>query len=138
MYVKALHIICVISWMAGLLYLPRLFVYHTETKFGNPDYNRFLVMERKLYSYIATPAMLLALLTGLWLALVGEAYTQIWFHIKASMLILLIMFHLYCHYIYNDFIKGVNKRSKTFLKIINEIPTIMMIVIVFVAVVKTL
>jgi len=134
---KAFHLIAVISWMVGLLYLPRLFVYHNETIFKSETDNTFLLMEFRLNKYIMTPAMFLTYVLGFILVykqnyLLFENY----FIIKLILVILLTAFHVYLSILYKDFKKGYRKRNTVFYKIINEVPTILMIIIVILIIVK--
>ena len=134
---KAFHLIAVISWMVGLLYLPRLFVYHNETIFKSDSDNTFLLMEFRLNKYIMTPAMLLTYVLGFILVykqnyLLFENY----FIIKLILVILLTAFHVYLSFLYKDFKKGYRNKNTVFYKIINEVPTILMIIIVILIIVK--
>ena len=136
LWIKALHVIAVISWMAGMLYLPRLFVYHAATQPGSEQSETFKVMERRLLRYIMTPAMIVAWLAGLVLALQIGAFGDSWFHVKfALVLIMTVMHGLFSHWM-RDFAFDRNPRSQKFFRIANEIPTILMIVIVILVVVK--
>ena len=134
---KAFHLIAVISWMVGLLYLPRLFVYHNETIFKSDSDNTFLLMEFRLKKYIMTPAMLLTYVLGFILVykqnyLLFENY----FIIKLILVILLTAFHVYLSILYKDFEKGYRNKSTVFYKTINEVPTLLMIIIVILIIVK--
>ena len=134
---KAFHLIAVISWMVGLLYLPRLFVYHNETIFKSDSDNTFLLMEFRLNKYIMTPAMLLTYVLGFILVykqnyLLFENY----FIIKLILVILLTAFHVYLSILYKDFKKGYRVRNTVFYKTINEVPTLLMIIIVILIIVK--
>jgi putative membrane protein len=136
---KSLHIIAVISWMAGLLYLPRIFVYHAETKHELQS-ETFKVMERRLYNYIMMPAMILSWLFGvLLLHSVGTAiFWEVWMQIKIVSILILSHYHFYLGKQFRLFASDSNKKSSKFFRIINEIPTILLIVIVFVVVFKPL
>ena len=135
---KSLHLIAVVSWMAGLLYLPRIFVYHVENKEKKEATNVFEVMERKLFFYIMRPAMILTWVFGLVLIYLNgiEIFVQLWFQIKIVLIILLS--------VYNDFLgkclfslkNSTNIRSAKFFRIINEIPTVILIIVVFLAIFK--
>ena len=135
---KSLHLIAVISWMAGLLYLPRIFVYHVENQKKKEATDIFEVMEKKLYYYIMRPAMIFTWIFGLVLIYLNgvEIFSQLWMQIKISLVILLS--------VYNDFLgkclvslkNDSNIRSSKFFRIINEIPTIMLIFIVFLVIFK--
>ena len=134
---KAIHIISVISWMVGLLYLPRLFVYHCSAKHGSDLYKTLCTMERKLLFWIMTPAMLLSLVFGLINAYYyGFLALGIWFHIKFLLVMILILVHCLCFAWAKRFANGNNQKSAKFFKIVNEIPTICMIIIVIMVVIK--
>jgi len=137
---KSLHLISVISWMAGLLYLPRIFVYHSQNINEIKTSEIFKVMERKLYFYIMTPAMSLSWLFGLLLIhSVGfEQLGQTWMVFKIVFVLLLTLYHFYLGKILNQFNINQNKRSHKFYRYINEIPTILLILIVFVVIFKPL
>ena len=137
---KALHLIAVISWMAGLLYLPRIFVYHTE----NPDEKQinevFKIMEFKLYNYIMMPAMILSWIFGL--ILIGsigfEQLHSTWLIIKLILVVVLTIYHFFLGKCLSKFKNDENKYSSRFFRIFNEIPTILLILIVFIVVFKPL
>ncbi len=136
-WIKAFHIIFVISWMVGLLYLPRLFVYHSEVKAASPQDLLLQVMERKLLRIIMTPAMILTVVSGLWLAQIyGFKNLSGWFHVKATMILMLLYFHHFLGKRRKDFEKGANKHSSKFYRIINEVPSILMIIIIIMVIVK--
>ena len=137
---KSLHLISVISWMAGLLYLPRIFVYHSQNINEIKTSEIFKVMERKLYFYIMTPAMSLSWLFGLLLIhSVGfEQLGQTWMVLKIVFVLLLTLYHFYLGKILNQFNINQNKRSHQFYRYINEIPTLLLILIVFVVIFKPL
>ena len=137
---KSLHLISVISWMAGLLYLPRIFVYHSQNSDEIKISEIFKVMERKLYFYIMTPAMILSWLFGLILIhIVGfEQLGQTWMVLKIIFISLLTLYHFYLGKILNHFNINQNKQSHKFYRFINEIPTILLILIVFVVIFKPL
>ncbi len=137
---KSLHLISVISWMAGLLYLPRIFVYHAENIDDNNISEVFKVMERKLYFYIMTPAMILSWVFGLLLihSIGFQQLGQIWMVFKIVFVILLTIYHFYLGKILNKFKIDQNNRSHKFYRLINEIPTILLILIVFVVIFKPL
>ena len=136
---KSLHLIAVISWMAGLLYLPRIFVYHSEASHDSQK-NTFKIMERKLYNYIMMPAMLLSWLFGVLLihSLGFEIFVELWMQIKTISVVILTYYHFLLGKYLNDFAINNNKRSSKFYRIINEVPTIILIVVVFVVVFKPL
>ena len=135
---KSLHLIAVISWMAGLLYLPRIFVYHVENLKDENTSLIFKTMERKLYFYIMTPAMILTWIFGLILisSLGFEALSTTWIKLKLLLVILLTLYHFYLSKILGDFRLDQNNRSSNFFRIINEVPTILLILIVFTVVFK--
>ena len=137
---KSVHIFSVIAWMAGLLYLPRIFMYHADTNITKETSETFKVMERKLYFYIMTPAMSLSWLFGLLLIYsVGfEQLGQTWMVLKIVFVLLLTLYHFYLGKILNQFNINQNKRSHKFYRYINEIPTILLILIVFVVIFKPL
>ena len=137
---KSLHLISVISWMAGLLYLPRIFVYHAENKDDNNTSEVFKVMERKLYFYIMTPAMILSWVFGLLLihSIGFQQLGQTWMILKIVFVVLLTTYHFYLGKTLNNFKIDQNNRSHKFYRLINEIPTILLILIVFVVIFKPL
>ena len=135
---KSLHLIAVISWMAGLLYLPRIFVYHAE---NGPDANIseiFKTMERKLYFYIMTPAMTLSWFFGLLLihSIGFHQLGQTWMLLKLLFVIILTLYHFYLGRLLSRFKIGNNRHSHKFYRYINEIPTILLILIIFVVIFK--
>ena len=136
---KSLHLIAVISWMAGLLYLPRIFVYHAEATHES-QINTFKIMERKLYNYIMMPAMLLSWLFGILLihSLGFNIFAEMWMQIKTISVIILTYYHFLLGKYLSDFAINDNKKSSKFFRIINEVPTIILIVVVFVVVFKPL
>ena len=136
---KSLHLIAVVSWMAGLLYLPRIFVYHAEATHES-QINTFKIMERKLYNYIMMPAMLLSWLFGVLLihSLGFNIFAEMWMQIKTISVIILTYYHFLLGKYLNDFAINDNKKSSKFYRIINEVPTIILIVVVFVVVFKPL
>ncbi len=135
---KSLHLIAVISWMAGLLYLPRIFVYHVENLKDKNTSSIFKIMERKLYFYIMTPAMILTWVFGLILisSLGFEALFLTWIKLKLLLVILLTLYHFYLSKFLSDFNLDQNTKSSRFFRIINEVPTILLILIVFIIVFK--
>ena len=134
---KSLHLIAVISWMAGLLYLPRIFVYHSEAS-QDSQKNVFKTMERKLYNYIMMPAMLLSWLFGVLLihGLGFNVFMELWMQIKIVLVTVLTYYHFLLGKYLNDFAIDNNSKSSKFYRIINEVPTIILIVVVFVVVFK--
>jgi len=135
---KSLHLISVISWMAGLLYLPRIFVYHAQNNSEPIISGVFKVMEKKLFFYIMTPAMILSWLFGLLLIheIGFEQLGQTWMVLKLVFVILLTIYHLYLGSILNQFKLNLNQHSHNFFRYINEIPTILLILIIFVVIFK--
>ena len=135
---KSLHLISVISWMAGLLYLPRIFVYHAQNNSEPIISEVFKVMEKKLFFYIMTPAMILSWLFGLLLIheIGFEQLGQIWMILKLVFVILLTIYHFYLGIILNQFKLNLNEHSHKFFRYINEIPTILLILIIFVVIFK--
>jgi putative membrane protein len=138
-WIKALHVISVIAWMAGLFYLPRLFVYHTMTAPGSAESERMKVMERRLYRQIMMPAMLSSWLFGLLLVLtpgIIDWQSMGWWHVKLLCVLLMTLFHFLMDVWRNGFLEDRNLRSQRFFRIINEIPTVLMIVIVIMVIVR--
>jgi putative membrane protein len=135
-WLKALHIIAVISWMAGMLYLPRLFVYHCGATPGSPQSETFKVMERRLLTIIINPAMVASWGLGLWLAVDGHLFGTGWFQAKLVLVVLLSGLHGYFVRWVREFAADQNQHSGKFYRIINEIPTLIMIAAVVLAVVK--
>ena len=136
LWLKALHIIAVISWMAGMLYLPRLFVYHCAAALGSPQSETFKVMERRLLRLIINPAMIATWVLGLWLAWDAGLWHVGWLHAKIALVIGLSAVHGFFARCVKDFAADRNTRSPRFYRIINEVPTVLMIVIVILVVVK--
>jgi|TARA_B100002051_G_C16191264_1_gene372105 putative membrane protein len=137
---KSLHLIAVISWMAGLLYLPRIFVYHVENSEKKEITEIFEIMEKRLYFYIMRPAMVLTWLFGIILIhnIGHDAFTYLWLQVKLFLIILLTIYHEYLGKCLKMLKLGTNKRSPKFFRIINEIPTVLLIFIVFVIIFKPL
>ena len=135
---KSLHLIAVVSWMAGLLYLPRIFVYHVENKEKKEATDIFEVMERKLYYYIMRPAMIFTWVYGLALIYLNgiEIFSQLWMQIKIVLIILLSAYNDYLGKCLVSLKNNSNIRSSKFFRIINEVPTIMLILIVFLVIFK--
>jgi putative membrane protein len=134
LWVKALHIVFVVTWFAGLFYLPRLFVYHAMATDAE-GIERFKVMERKLYRGIMAPSAVLAILFGAWLWL-GYGITGAWLHAKLVVVLLLIVYHLWCGRIAADFAAGRNTRSHVWYRWFNEVPVLLLLAAVILAVVK--
>jgi putative membrane protein len=135
-WVKALHVIAVIAWMAGMLYLPRLFVYHCEAEPGSKQSETFKVMERRLLKAIINPAMIVTWLAGLYLAWAGHLFWASWFHVKFLLVLLLSGVHGFFSRWVKDFAADRNTKSQKFYRFINEVPTLLMIGIVILVIVK--
>ena len=138
MLLKSLHLIAVISWMAGLLYLPRIFVYHVENKEKKQATDIFEVMEKRLFYYIMIPSMLLTWLFGVILIYINgiEILYQLWIQLKFALVILLSFFNDYLGRCIYSLKNNTNTRSAKFFRIINEIPTLLLILIVFLVIFK--
>ena len=135
-WLKAFHVIAIIAWMVGMLYLPRLFVYHCEAEPGSKQSATFKVMERRLLNAIIAPAMVVSWALGLWLAWQGGSYLSGWLHAKVILVVALSGLHGFLVRWVRDFAADRNRHSQKFYRIINEVPTILMIGIVLLAVVK--
>ena len=137
---KSLHLIAVISWMAGLLYLPRIFVYHVENKEKKGATDIFEVMEKRLFFYIMCPAMIFTWIFGLILIYLNgvEIFSQLWIQIKIVLVVLLSAYNDYLGKCLKSLKNNTNTRSSKFFRIINEIPTVLLIFIVFVVIFKPL
>ena len=135
---KSLHLIAVISWMAGLLYLPRIFVYHSENMNKEEICTVFKTMERKLYNYIMMPAMMLSWLFGLILiSYIGfETISATWLQIKLVLVVLLSIYHFYLGSLLKSFNENNNTKSSKFFRWLNEFPTLLLIIIVFIVIFK--
>ena len=135
---KSLHLIAVVSWMAGLLYLPRIFVYHVDNKEKKEATDIFEVMEKRLFFYIMRPAMIFTWIFGLILIYLNgiEIFSQLWMQIKLVLVILLSIYNEYLGRCLASLKNNLNSRSSKFFRIINEIPTVMLIFIVFLAIFK--
>jgi putative membrane protein len=134
LWIKALHIIFVVSWFAGLFYLPRLFVYHAQA--SDPvSIERFKVMERKLYRGIMMPAMILTVGSGLWMWL-RYGYSGGWLNAKVVLVVLLVAYHFWLRKLLGDFAHDRNRRTHVFYRWVNEAPTVLLIAIVVLVVVK--
>ena len=135
---KALHLIAVVSWMAGLLYLPRIFVYHVENKEKKEATNIFEVMESKLFLYIMRPAMIFTWVFGLVLIYLNgiEIFLQLWFQIKIVLIVILSAYNNFLGKCLVGIKNSTNTKSAKFFRIINEIPTVILIIVVFLAIFK--
>ena len=133
---KYLHIIFFTTWMAGIFYLPRLFVYHSKAKSSSTEYGTFIVMEKKLLRYIMNPSMILTWIVGTLLVIHTAAYDQIWLNVKFVLVVLMSIFHMYCAKVRKGFENKANKKSEKFYRMINEVPTILFLIIVFLVIFK--
>ncbi len=136
LWVKAFHLIAVITWFAGMFYLPRLFGYHAM---GEDDTGRarLAIMERKLYRGIMTPSAVVAVALGLWLVVLAPGWmTQGWLHVKLALVVVLIGYHLYCGHLVRAFREGRNRRSDVWYRWFNEIPVLVLVAIVVLVIVK--
>ena len=139
LFIKAIHIIAIISWMAGLLYMPRLFIYHCSSAKGSDQSETFKIMEYKLMRIIMNPAMILSWLLGLYLAFgvpVVDMKTDIWFHVKLLLVIALTVVHMMMAGFRKKFEQDVNEKSEKYFRVFNEVPTVLMILIVLLVVIK--
>ena len=136
LWIKAIHVIAIISWMAGMLYLPRLFIYHCEAEKGSAQSETFKVMEGRLLRIIINPAMVISWVLGLWLAWTADFFSAHWFHAKLVLAIALSAVHGYFSMAVRAFAEDRNERPPRFWRIINEVPTILMILIVILVIVK--
>ncbi|KZK97179.1 protoporphyrinogen oxidase HemJ [Pseudovibrio sp. Ad26] len=135
-WAKSLHIISVIAWMAGLFYLPRLFVYHTNAEIGSDKSETFKIMERRLLKAIMAPSMMATWIFGLWLVYLLDAYFDLWFMLKFSLVILMTIYHVMLSGHVTKFAQDQNKNSERYFRIINELPTLLMVAIVFLVIFK--
>lgn len=135
-WVKSLHVISVIAWMAGMLYLPRLFVYHSQVEPGSETSEMYKIMERRLLKAIINPAMVATWVFGLWVAYEIDAFSYGWFHAKFTLVIILSGIHGYLSRCVKTFAKDGNKKSTKYYRILNEVPTVLMIGIVILVIGK--
>ena len=138
LWLKALHIIFIVCWFAGLFYLPRLFVYHAMST-DKISVDRFKIMERKLYYGIMTPAAIITIGLGLWMlhAYTWEVYKfSIWLYLKLGLVSMLCVFHLYCGHLRKKFYQDKNNHTHTFYRWLNEVPTVILITVVFLTILK--
>ena len=135
---KSLHLIAVISWMVGLLYLPRIFVYHVENLEKKEATEIFEIMERRLYFYIMRPAMIATWLFGVILIYINglDIFAQLWMHIKLTLVIFLTIYHEYLGICLKSLKLKTNTKTSKFFRIINEVPTIILIFIIFIVIFK--
>lgn len=136
LWLKAAHVIAIIAWMAGMLYLPRLFVYHADTPVGSAQSETFKVMERRLLKAIINPSMMVAWILGLWMAYELDAFRDGWFHGKLTLVLLMSALHGYLSRCVKVFARDENTRPARFYRILNEVPTVLMIGIVILVIVK--
>jgi len=136
LWFKALHVISVMAWMAGLFYLPRLYVYHTTAEAGSELSETLKVMERRLLRAIMHPAMVASVIFGTLLLIEIDAWNQGWLHVKLLCIILMIGFHLMLAKYRLDFLADNNQKTEKFYRMINEVPTVLMIVLVIMVIVK--
>jgi putative membrane protein len=134
LWIKSLHIIFMVAWFAGLFYLPRLFVYHAMSD-DHPSIDRFKIMERKLFFGIMTPGAVLTIIFGLWLML-GYHIDGGWLHAKLALVVVLILYHIYCGKLMIDFKHDRNRHGHVFYRWLNELPAVLLIAIVILVVVK--
>ncbi|MBC33266.1 MAG: TIGR00701 family protein [Rickettsiales bacterium] len=135
-FLKYTHYIFFTTWMAGLFYLPRIFVYHSQSNKNSSEYETFVVMERKLLKYIMNPSLVLTWIVGLGLLINQQAYNFLWMNLKFLCVILMSAFHMYCGNIRRSFENKTNLRSGKYFRIINEIPTVLFLTIVGLVVFK--
>jgi putative membrane protein len=135
-FVKIIHVLSIISWMAGLLYLPRLFVYHSDSPIGSPSSETFKIMERRLFVAIMSPAMIVAWVSGLMLAFEAGYFRDGWFHGKLTAVVALTATHLYLGQFVRRFQTDQRSKSPRFFRVLNELPTMLMIVIVVLVLAK--
>lgn len=136
LWVTALHVVAVIAWMAGMLYLPRLFVYHAEVGAGSPQSQTFKVMERRLLKAIVNPAMIVVWVSGLWLAWNVFAFQAGWLHAKITLVVLMSGLHGYLSASTRRFANDQNTKSAKHWRIVNEVPTVLLVLIVVLVIVK--
>ena len=140
LWVKAFHIIAVVTWFAAIFYLPRLFVYHamSNAERDQKANERFKIMERKLYRGIMTPSMIAVIALGVWLITYNPAYfmSQGWMHAKLTLIVLLVGYHHYCGYLLKQFRDDKNTKSHVFFRVFNEIPVFILIAVVILVIVK--
>ena len=136
LWIKTLHIVAVISWMAGLLYLPRLYVYHAGVEAQSEPAKLFEVMEFRLYRFIMTPALVVAWITGLYMALTSQFLAEIWFLAKFALVFAMSGVHGFLGRMRKDFAAGANKHSGRYYRVLNEVPTLLMVFIVALVIMK--
>lgn len=137
LWLKAFHIIAVVTWFAAIFYLPRLFVYHADAR-DQVSRERFKIMERKLYRGIMTPSMVVVIALGVWLISLNSSFymSQAWMHAKLTLVVLLVIYHFYCGHLLRVFRDDNNQRSHVFYRWFNEIPVFLLLGIVILVVVR--
>ena len=135
LWLKALHLIFMVTWFAGLFYLPRLFVYHAMSD-DQTSLDRFKIMERKLFFGIMTPGMILTLAFGIGILFTRDYSTELWLQIKLGLIAVLVVYHLYCGKLVNDFKHDRNTRGHVFYRWFNEFPVLILIAVVLLAVIR--
>ena len=135
-FLRLSHIIFMTTWMSGLFYLPRLFVYHSSATKNSKQYKTFIIMEKKLYSFIMNPSLFLTWFFGLWLVYITEVHGEVWLKIKFLLVVIMTIFHIYCGKMIKEFAKSANTKNEKYFRIINEIPTIIFIAIIYLVVFK--
>ena len=136
LWLKALHVISIIAWMAGLLYLPRLFVYHAAEKTGSDTSETLKIMERRLLKVIMNPAMIASWIFGFIIAAKSHAFSEPWLHVKLLLVVALTVFHIMLGKWRKQFETDQNEKTERFFRLINEVPTVLMIFIVIMVIVK--
>ena len=135
LWLKALHLIFMVTWFAGLFYLPRLFVYHAMSD-DQPSLDRFKIMERKLFFGIMTPGMILTLIFGIWMLFTRDFSSELWLQIKLGLIAVLVIYHLYCGKLVSDFKHDRNTRGHIFYRWFNEFPVLILVAIIILAVIR--
>ena len=137
LWLRAFHLITMVAWFSGLFYLPRLYVYHAMA-YDQISIERFKVMEKRLYYYITTPAAILTVIFGLWVISfdLNSYMHMVWLHLKLALILLLIVYHVYLGIILQDFSLNKNRHNHVFYRVLNEIPTLFLIAIILLAVIK--
>ncbi len=133
---KFFHLVFVTTWMAGLFYLPRLYVYHSKSKKSSTEYKTFIVMEKKLMKFIMNPSMILTWIFGVSLVVHQEIFDQFWLNLKFLAVFFMSAFHMYCARVRKEFEKEMNVKKEEFFRWINEVPTLLFLIIIFLVVFK--
>lgn len=136
LWIKVVHVVAIIAWMAGLLYLPRLFVYHVNVDSKSEAAQLFQIMEYRLYRIIMVPSMLFSLASGIFLVIVQNVWSFGWFHLKLTCVVGLVIFHHLLNFWRKQLATGVCTRTAPFFRLINEVPTLLLIVIIISVIVK--